>query len=79
MRWSVAKWYYNRWTVLIALFMVAGPLGLPLLWRSSQFSERAKWSLTALTVLTTGLLVVFASVAFQQLLTQMQEFTASLR
>lgn len=75
----MAKWYYNRWTVLLALFVVAGPLGLPLLWKSSRFSQRAKGSLTALVLLYTGLLVVFSGLVFQQFLTQMREFSAALR
>ena len=75
----MAKWYYNRWTVLLSLFVIAGPLGLPLLWKSPRFSERAKWSLTALVLLYTGLLVVFSGLVFQQFLTQMREFSAALR
>lgn len=73
------RWYYNRWVVLMVLFLVAGPFGLPLLWRSPQFSGRAKWLLTAAVLIYTGLLVILSSVAFQMLLAQMREFTATLQ
>ena len=75
----MAKWYYNRWTVLLALFVVAGPLGLPLLWKSSRFAQRATGSLTALVLLYTGLLLVSSGLVFQEFLTQMREFSAALR
>ena len=32
------SWYENVWFVLAMLFLVFGPLALPLLWRSRQFS-----------------------------------------
>src|SRR5215470_5022977 len=41
------RWYYRPWWVLLALFVVLGPFGLPLLWKSPSFS---RWSKIALTV-----------------------------
>ena len=40
------KWFYSRWFVLASLFLVLGPFGLPLLWRSPSFSRTQKiiWS-----------------------------------
>jgi len=52
-----SRWFYNVWAVLLALFVVLGPLGLPLLWRSPRFSRGAKVLLTALTAVYTLLLV----------------------
>ena len=48
-----SKWYHNLWFVLVMLFVVLGPFGLPLLWKSPHFTRPWKWVLTALTVLYT--------------------------
>ncbi len=52
------KWYYRPLWVLVLLFLVLGPLGLPYLWRSPRFSRGAKIALTACVLAYTGLLVV---------------------
>src|SRR5262245_32213905 len=41
------RWYYRPWWVLLGLFVVLGPFGLPLLWKSPSFS---RWSKIALPV-----------------------------
>ena len=51
------KWYYRPVWVLILLFVVLGPLGLPYLWRSPRFSRNGKVVLTLLVLLYTALLV----------------------
>jgi hypothetical protein len=51
------KWAQNPWVVLGALFLVLGPLGLPMLWRSDRFSLFWKLLLTALVVGLTALLL----------------------
>jgi len=43
------KWYYSVWAVLLMLFVVLGPLGLPFLWRSPRF---VRWGKVTLTVVT---------------------------
>jgi hypothetical protein len=43
---STAKWYYRTWSVVLLLFLVLGPFGLPLLWRSPSFSRGMKLALT---------------------------------
>ncbi|GEM_PF-6639017 len=40
------RWYYSLWFVLLMLFFVLGPLGLPLLWKSPHMTRGAKWLLT---------------------------------
>ncbi|HTL46719.1 MAG TPA: hypothetical protein VL688_01515 [Verrucomicrobiae bacterium] len=45
-------WYYRRWIVILLLFVVLGPLALPLLYKSPCFSKKAKVILTVLMVLT---------------------------
>jgi hypothetical protein len=52
-----SRWFYSVWSVLLALFVVLGPFGLPLLWRSPRFSRRMKVLLTAATVVYTALLI----------------------
>jgi hypothetical protein len=51
------RWYHRPWCVLLVLFVVAGPFGLPLLWRSAYFGQRAKRALTVTVVLYTAALV----------------------
>ena len=52
-----SRWFYGVWSVLLALFVFLGPLGLPLLWKSPRFSPAMKVVLTALTAVYTLLLV----------------------
>ena len=51
------RWFYSVWSVLLALFVVLGPFGLPLLWRSPRFSRGMKVLLTALTAVYTLVLI----------------------
>lgn len=56
------KWYHGRVTVLLTLFLVLGPFGLPLLWKSPHFSKLWKQILTVLTLIYTALVLrMFAS------------------
>ncbi len=68
-----SRWYHSVGFVLLSLFVALGPFALPLLWKSPRFSERAKWFLTALTLVYTGVLLVLASLMFQQLLDQVRQ------
>lgn len=52
-----AKWYHNRVLVVLMLFVVLGPAGLPLLWKSPYFSKRWKQILTAATLIYTALVL----------------------
>ena len=51
-------WYYQPWAVVMSLFLVLGPFGLPLLYRSPKFSRTAKIVLTIATVAYTVYLVI---------------------
>lgn len=51
------KWYHGRGMVLLMLFFVLGPFGLPLLWKSPRFSKPWKQILTALTLVYTALVL----------------------
>ena len=50
-------WYHRPVWVLLLLFVVLGPLGLPYLWKSPRFSHGLKVVLTIAVVAYTGLLV----------------------
>ena len=67
-----AKWYYQPWAVLALLFLVLGPFGLPILYKSPKFSRFWKGALTVLILLYTyaATVATFESVKqFSQLLT----------
>lgn len=68
------KWYYRPLWVLILLFLVLGPLGLPYLWRSEGFSRRSKIILTVLVLAYTALLVEEVIRAFRVAERQLKEF-----
>ena len=48
----------NPWVILALMFLVLGPLALPLLWRSTRFSRSAKIALTVTVSIVTALVVV---------------------
>ncbi|RPJ10885.1 MAG: hypothetical protein EHM36_02575 [Deltaproteobacteria bacterium] len=51
------KWYLRPGSVLVSLFFVLGPFGLPLLYRSPAFSRKLKVLLTVIVVVYTFYLV----------------------
>ena len=51
------KWYYRPVWVLLLLFVVLGPFGLPYLWKSPSFSRGMKVVLTVLLVAYMGVFV----------------------
>lgn len=55
---SEGRWYHDVWFVLLMLFVVLGPLGLPLLWKSPRFSRTAKMALTIAVIALTAWLLV---------------------
>ena len=59
------RWYYRPWWVLLMLFVVLGPLGLPLLWKSPRFSRWSKIALTAAVAAYTILLVEVVRIGIQ--------------
>ena len=67
-----SRWYHSVGFVLLMLFVVLGPLGLPLLWKSRRFSRTAKIALTVVVVAFTVWLLG-ASVHFvTQMLNELQ-------
>ena len=72
------KWYYNVWFVLLMLFFVLGPLGLPLVWKNPRFSKTVKMLLTGAMVLYTLLLVDVVVRAVGAVMDQMRQFNSTL-
>jgi len=54
------KWYLRPISVVLLLFFVLGPFGLPLLYKSPQFSKPLKIILTIAVIIYTSYLI-FAS------------------
>ena len=71
------RWYYRSWWVLLVLFVVLGPFGLPLLWKSPSFSRWSKIALTVAVAAYTILLVEAVLIAIRAVirpaLDQMEE------
>jgi polyferredoxin len=51
------KWYLRPMSVILLLFFVLGPLGLPLLYRSPKFSKPLKIILTFAVIIYTAYLI----------------------
>ena len=66
------RWYHRPWAVVLLLFVVLGPIGLPLLWRSPSFTRGWKIVLTLAVVVYTVLLLRSTIVAVQMALGQLQ-------
>ena len=54
-----SPWSGNVWVVLTMLFVALGPLALPMLWQSRQFSLFWKVVLTVLVGIITVVIIVF--------------------
>ena len=65
------KWYYRPAGVLLLLFVVLGPFGLPYLWKSPRFSRGMKVALTVLVVAYVGLFVDETIRVFRAVTTEM--------
>jgi len=51
------RWYLRPISVILLLFFVLGPFGLPLLYRSPKFSKTLKIVLTAVVIIYTSYLI----------------------
>ena len=68
------RWYHSVWFVLLMLFVVLGPFGLPLLWKSPKFAPWAKWALTVLSIAFVIWLTVQALAILRASLASYQSF-----
>lgn len=65
------SWYHRPVPVLLLLFLVLGPLGLPLLWKSPCFTHVWKIVVTVLVAIYTVMLVDSVVVAWRLAMEQM--------
>ncbi|MBI3458288.1 MAG: hypothetical protein HY002_21160 [Candidatus Rokubacteria bacterium] len=72
------RWYYNVWFVLFMLFFVAGPFGLPLVWRNPRMSRGVKLVLTAVMMAYTVLLVDMTRRMFQAVVNEFNQLNSAL-
>jgi hypothetical protein len=62
------KWYLSPIVVLLLLFFVLGPLGLPLLYKSPHFGRKWKIALTVITIVYTIYIIYETVVILQAML-----------
>ena len=72
------KWYLRPLSVVLSLFFVLGPLGLPLLYESPKFSRTSKTILTMAVVIYTFYLIFISLEIARELYKRMEEFTEIL-
>ena len=70
------RWYYSVWFVLVMLFLVLGPLALPLLWKSDRFPRWSKW---VLTVLMCAFLIYLTAKAIEIVRATLSQLDTNLR
>ncbi|NLS93053.1 MAG: hypothetical protein GXX96_12935 [Planctomycetaceae bacterium] len=63
----------SRWQVLVLLFLAAGPLALPVLFRSPRFSRFWKTVLFLLVIVQTALVVLLVVVFAQWFVGRMEQ------
>ncbi len=73
------KWYLRPISVVLLLFFVLGPFGLPLLYKSPKFSRTLKIILSVVVIVYTAYLI-FASLEIgRELYRRMEELQEMVR
>jgi hypothetical protein len=73
------KWYLRPIGLILLLFFVLGPFGLPLLYKSPKFSKTLKIVLTiAVTIYTLYLIIASVEIG-RNLYIKMEEFQGKLK
>ena len=72
------RWYHNIWFVLVMLFFVLGPFGLPLVWSHPRLSRWVKTLLTISMVLYTVGLIKVTAQAIQAITRAVEQFNSTL-
>jgi len=67
------KWYLSPVSVVLSLFFVLGPFGLPLLYRSPKFSRKSKIILTIAVIVYTSYLIFISLEIARELYKRMEE------
>jgi hypothetical protein len=68
------KWYLKPVSVVLSLFFVLGPFGLPLLYKSPRFSRTLKIILTIVVIIYTSYLIFVSLEIARELYKRMEEF-----
>jgi hypothetical protein len=68
------KWYLRPISVVLLLFFVLGPFGLPLLYKSPKFSRKLKIVLTIVVIIYTTYLIIVSVEVVRKLYIQMEEY-----
>jgi hypothetical protein len=74
-----AKWYLRPIGVVLLLFFVLGPFGLPLLYRSPKFSKTLKIIITIAVIIYTSYLIFASLEIARQLYNSMGELQDMLK
>jgi len=74
-----AKWYLRPMSVVLLLFFVLGPFGLPLLYKSPAFSKTLKIILTIAVIIYTSYLIFASLEIARQLYSRMGELQEILK
>lgn len=56
------SWLLSKWGVLVTLFVIAGVLGLPVLFKSNAFSKKGKIALTVLVLIYSAVIILLTIV-----------------
>jgi hypothetical protein len=67
------KWYLRPISVVVSLFFVLGPFGLPLLYKSPRFSRKMKALLTVAVLLYTFYLIFVSLEIARELYRRIEE------
>jgi len=73
------KWYLRPIGVILLLFFVLGPFGLPLLYKSPKFSKTLKIVLTIAVMVYTLYLIIASVEIGRNLYIKMEEFQGILK
>jgi hypothetical protein len=73
------KWYLRPVSVVLLLFFVLGPFGLPLLYKSPKFSKPLKIILTIAVIIYTSYLIFASLQIAKQLYGRMGELQEMLK
>jgi CBS domain containing-hemolysin-like protein len=74
-----AKWYLRPMSIVLLLFFVLGPFGLPLLYKSPAFSKPLKIILTIAVIIYTSYLIFASLEIARQLYGRMGELQEMLK
>jgi hypothetical protein len=66
------KWYLRPISVVLLLFFVLGPFGLPLLYKSPKFSKKLKIVLTIVVIIYTTYLIIVSVEVVRKLYIQIE-------